>query len=50
MDVQSVSSGQFLGGQLKAVSVRVKVAGEHHPELESAMLGLCWGFMTTMVQ
>lgn len=38
------------GGQLKAVLVRVQVAGEQLPELELAMLGLCWGFTTTMLQ
>lgn len=38
------------GGQLKAVLVRVQVAGEQLPELESEMLWFCWGFTTTMVQ
>ena len=33
--------GSSSGAKLKAVSVRVQVAGEQLPELESAMMGLC---------
>lgn len=41
MDIQSISRGQLLSGQLKAVSVRVQVADEQLPKLDSEMLGLC---------